>query len=113
MIDTIGKIVRTSRQMFAATIRASVMRRRSSRIQERPIREARPNASENRQINPSTIVRAAQGDGSRPKLASVLQDGEKSANIQTGSAVICWGMSVYLFSLAPRGGFFQPDWWGT
>ena len=32
----------------------------------------RPNASENSQINPSTIVRAAQGDGSRPTLASVL-----------------------------------------
>jgi hypothetical protein len=41
----------------------------------------RLNASENNQINPSTIVRAAQGDGSRPNLASVLQEGGESANI--------------------------------
>ena len=37
----------------------------------------RPNASENSQINPSTIVRFAQGDGSRPNLASVLQEWQK------------------------------------
>src|SRR5271154_2527096 len=34
----------------------------------------RPNASENSQINTSTIVRVAQGDGSRPNLVSVLQE---------------------------------------
>ncbi len=43
----------------------------SSRIQERPTGGARPNAAENSQIKPSTIVHAAQRDGSRPNLASV------------------------------------------
>ena len=51
----------------------------------------RPNVSENSQINPSTNVRAAQGDGSRPNLASVLQQGEKSANIHVRSGAI-WGI---------------------
>jgi integrase len=51
----------------------------------------RPNASENSQINPSTIVRVAQDDGSRPNLASILQEGRKSANIQVRSAAI-WGI---------------------
>ena len=48
----------------------------------------RPNASENSQINPSTIVRVAQGDGSRPNLVSVLQEGDKGANIHVRSAAI-------------------------
>jgi hypothetical protein len=37
---------------------------------------------------PSTTVRAAQGAGSRLRLASVLQEGRKSANIHARSEVI-------------------------
>jgi hypothetical protein len=51
------------------------------------------NASENTQINPSTPIRTAQGDGSRPDLASVLQEGKQCANIYIGSGVI-WGISA-------------------
>lgn len=47
----------------------------------------RPNARENSQIKPSTIVRA------RPNLASVLQEGGKSANIHVRSGAI-WGIPV-------------------
>jgi hypothetical protein len=57
-----------------------------------------PNASENSQINPSTIVRAAQGDGSRPNLASVLQEGDKSANIHVRSGAI-WAIPVQAASV--------------
>jgi hypothetical protein len=46
------------------------MRRRSSRIQKHPTGGVRPNATENNQINPSTIVRAARAAGSHPHLAS-------------------------------------------
>jgi hypothetical protein len=42
----------------------------------------RPDASENSQISSSTIVRAARAAGSHPHLASVLQQGWKSANIR-------------------------------
>jgi hypothetical protein len=38
----------------------------------------RPNASENGQISPSTTVRAARVDGSRPNLASDLQEAGKT-----------------------------------
>ena len=48
----------------------------------------RPDASENSQISPSTIVRAARAAGSHPHLASVLQQGRKSANIRVSSGVI-------------------------
>ena len=41
----------------------------------------RPNARENGQISPSTIVRAARRASSRPHLAAVLREGRKSANI--------------------------------
>src|SRR5262245_63096600 len=41
----------------------------------------RPDTSENSQISPSTIVRAARAAGSHPHLASVLLQGRKSANI--------------------------------
>jgi hypothetical protein len=41
----------------------------------------RPDASESNQISCSTIVRAARAAGSHPRLASVLQQGWKSANI--------------------------------
>jgi hypothetical protein len=70
------------------------VRRRSSRIQEHPTGGVRANASENSEINPSTIVRAAQGDDSRPHLASVLQEGGKSTNIHVRSGAICWGIPV-------------------
>src|SRR5258707_4294047 len=48
----------------------------------------RPNARENSQIRPSTIVRAARAAGSHPHLASVLLQGLKSANIYASSGVI-------------------------
>src|SRR5215813_3833185 len=48
----------------------------------------RPDASENSQISPSTIVRAARAAGSHPHLASVLQQGRKSANICVSLGVI-------------------------
>jgi hypothetical protein len=48
----------------------------------------RLNAGENSQINPSTIVRGAQAAGSHPRLASVLQQGGKSANIHASLGVI-------------------------
>ena len=51
------------------------VRRRSSRIQKHPTGGVRPNASENSQISPSTIARAARAAGSHPHLASVLQQG--------------------------------------
>jgi len=54
----------------------------------------RPNARENSQIRPSTIVRAARAAGSHPHLASVLLQGLKSANIYATSGVIR-GIPVY------------------
>ena len=48
----------------------------------------RPNARENSQIRPSTIVRAARAAGSHPHLASVLLQGLKSTNIYASSGVI-------------------------
>src|SRR5262249_46897461 len=48
------------------------VRRRSSRIQKHPTGGVRPNASENSQISPSTIARAARAAGSHPHFASVL-----------------------------------------
>src|SRR6266576_3621316 len=56
----------------------------------------RPDASENSQISPSTIVRAARAAGSHPQLASVLLQGRKSANIHASSGVIR-GMPVKSF----------------
>ena len=55
----------------AAATNARV-RRRSSRIQKHPTGGVRPNASENSQIKPSTVVRAARTAGSHPHLASWL-----------------------------------------
>ena len=48
----------------------------------------RPDASENSQINLSTIVRASRAAGRHPHLASVLLQGRKSANIHASSGVI-------------------------
>jgi hypothetical protein len=48
----------------------------------------RPDARENSKISPSTIVRAALAAGSHPHLASVLQQGRKSANIHASSGVM-------------------------
>src|SRR5258708_23715523 len=50
--------------------------------------EMRPDASENSQVSCSTIVRAARAPGSRPHLASVLQQGRKSVNICVSLGVI-------------------------
>ncbi len=47
-----------------------------------------PNPRENGQNRPSTTVRAARGAGSRPHLASALQERRKSANIHTSSGGI-------------------------
>ena len=52
-----------------------------------------PNASENGQISPSTIVRAARGDGSRPNRASVLLEGRKNINTHPSSGAI-WRIPV-------------------
>src|SRR5258707_15795534 len=48
----------------------------------------RPDASENSQITPSTIVRASRAAGRHPHLASVLLQGRKSANIHASTGVI-------------------------
>src|SRR5664279_6164484 len=64
---------------------SACVRRRWSCVQERQMGGVCPNASENGQISPPTTVRAARVDGSRPNLASVLQEGRKTANIQHSS----------------------------
>jgi hypothetical protein len=56
------------------------------RVQAQSTGGMRPDASENSQISPSTIVRGAAG--SHPHLASVLLQGRKSANIHASSGVI-------------------------
>src|SRR5260370_18023098 len=61
----------------------------------------RPDASENSQISPSTIVRAARAAGSHPHLASVLLQGRKSANIYASSGVIR-GIPVSVTLAQPR-----------
>src|SRR5215468_477039 len=53
----------------------------------------RPDASENSQINPSTIVRAARAAGSQPYLPSGFQGRCKIATLHAGFGVIR-GMSV-------------------
>ena len=71
----------------AATTRASM--KRSIVTRSRAIDGGmRPDASENSQISCSTIVRAARAAGSHPHLASVLQQGGKSANICVSLGVI-------------------------
>src|SRR5215467_13706082 len=79
----------------AATTSASV-RRSMSCIQEQPTEGVRPNASENSQINPSTIVRAARAAGSQPYLPSGFQGRCKIATLHAGFGVIR-GMSVYFY----------------
>ena len=54
------------------------------------------------QISPSTTVRAARGDGSRPHLASVLQEGRKSPNIQARLGTI-WGIPLKEFNARLEG----------
>jgi hypothetical protein len=61
----------------------------------------RPDASENSQINPSTIARAARAAGSQPHLASGFQGRCKIATLHAGFGVIR-GMSVE--TVIPRGG---------
>ncbi len=48
----------------------------------------RSNASKNGQISPSTTICVARGAGSRPQLASVLQEGRRSPNIHASSGAI-------------------------
>jgi len=55
----------------------------------------RPDASENSQINPSTIVRAARAAGSQLYLPSGFQGRCKIATLHAGFGVIR-GMSVYV-----------------
>src|SRR4029077_17627823 len=72
----------------AATTRASMKRLIVTRVQEQSTGGMRPDARENSQISPPTIVRAARAAGSHPHLASVLLQGRKSANIYASSEVI-------------------------
>src|SRR6267143_668139 len=67
----------------AATTRASMKRLIVTRVQAQSTGGMCPDASENSQISPSTIVRAARAAGSHPHLASVLLQGRKSARIFT------------------------------
>src|SRR5262249_17876813 len=87
----------------AATTSASV-RRSMSCIQEQPTEGVRPDARENGQIRPSTSVRVARAAGSHPHLASVLQQGRKSAKIHVSLGVIR-GIpdKTYLGQIRPRG----------
>src|SRR5215813_10730594 len=57
------------------------------------IERVRPNARENSQIRPSTIVRTARAAGSQPHLASGFQGRCKIATLHAGFGVIR-GMSV-------------------
>src|SRR5262249_6114924 len=66
----------------------------------------RPDASENSQISPSTIVWAARAARSHPHLASVLLQGRNSANIHASSGVIR-GIPAYVIS-ATEGVFTRP-----
>src|SRR3954465_2296428 len=59
----------------AATARASMKAFDCHAFKSQSTGEMRPDASENSQINPSTIVWAARAAGSHPHLASVLQQG--------------------------------------
>jgi hypothetical protein len=59
-----------------------------SRVQEQSTGGMRPDASESSQISSSIIVRAARAAGSHSRLASVLQQGWKSANIRLSLGVI-------------------------
>src|SRR6266568_3110850 len=70
----------------AATTHASM--KRLTVTQAQSTGGMRPDASENSQISPSTIVRAARAAGSPSNLASVLLQGRKSANIYASSGVI-------------------------
>ena len=89
------EIAASDRGTTTAAATSARVRRRSSRIQKHPTGGVRPNASENSQINPSTIVRAARAAGSHPHLAPVLPQGRKSANISARSGVI-WGIPDYI-----------------
>src|SRR4051812_23740674 len=57
--------------------------------------------ADNSQISPSTTVRAARVDGSRPNLASVLREGWKNASIHVSSGVI-WRIPVQMEQLTRR-----------
>src|SRR5262245_25848684 len=61
----------------------------------------RPDASENSQINPSTIVRAAGAAGSQPHLASGFQGRCKIATLHAGFGVIR-GMSAENLTTLPH-----------
>src|ERR1035437_8060330 len=71
-----GDFAADRRTATAATTSASV-RARWSCVHEQPTGGVRPNARENGQIRPSTIVRASRGAGNRRHLASVLRQGRK------------------------------------
>ena len=72
----------------AAAATSASVRPRLSCVPKQSTGGVRLNARENSQINPSTIVRAVQAAGSHPRLASVLQQGGKSANIHASLGVI-------------------------
>src|SRR5215813_13633483 len=75
------------------TTAAATTRARLSRVQAQSTGGMRPDASENSQINPSTIVRAARAAGSQPYLPSGFQGRCKIATLHAGFGVIR-GMSV-------------------
>ena len=60
----------------------------------------RPDAIENSQISPSTIVWAARAAGSHPHLVTVLLQGRKSANIQASSGGHPGNLSVGNFTMS-------------
>src|SRR5215467_11287664 len=57
----------------------------------------RPDASENSQINPSTIVRAARAAGSQPHLPSGFQGRCKIATLHAGFGVIRVAPNLLLY----------------
>src|SRR5262245_8794405 len=87
----------------AATTRASMKRSIVTRSSAIDRRNASP--SENSQINPSTIVRAARAAGSQPYLPSGFQGRCKIATLHAGFGVIR-GMSAQF----ETSGFSQPFW---
>src|SRR5216684_1815001 len=92
----------------AATTRASMKRLIVTRVQAQSTGGMRPDASENSQISPSTIVRAARAAGSHPHLASVLLQGRKSANIHASSGGIR-GIPDYIDKHLKIGGLLGMD----
>src|SRR5215472_8036528 len=89
------------------TTAAATTRARLSRVQAQSTGGMRPDASENSQINPSTIVRAARAAGSQPHLASGFQGRCKIATLHADFGVIR-GMSANWSQPGPTS--VRPGW---